>query len=178
MKKEPKPSGKASRSHGTPLPVRAHHFLCIAGFRGKGYSDAFVRGMEHVTKRLRRDPELRVRIMATCDAICEACPHQRGGRCIRAEEGETVEERDHRTAKLLGLRMGARMTAHDVYARIARKLGEGIGIDALCGECEWRRYPFCTEGLEELRGGRFFREREKERAEEGEKRVDSEEGQT
>ncbi|WDT81328.1 MAG: DUF1284 domain-containing protein [Candidatus Manganitrophus sp.] len=57
------------------LTVRAHTLLCLQGFRGEGYSPAFVENMGAIHRRLSTDPKTAVRVIARPDEICSACPH-------------------------------------------------------------------------------------------------------
>ena len=43
------------------MVMRPHHLLCTQGYSGKGYSQEFVRNMDHWVKRLRNREGFRVR---------------------------------------------------------------------------------------------------------------------
>ena len=66
-----------------PLSLRAHHGLCLCFFRGKGYSEEFVRNMTDVVNMLRSDPYVTVTCQA--DVICRACPGNLDGKCTSEE---------------------------------------------------------------------------------------------
>ncbi len=55
--------------------IRAHHGMCLAFFRGKGYSDEFTEHMGKMKRFLDQNPV--VRILAGTDEICGPCPTMR-----------------------------------------------------------------------------------------------------
>ena len=44
------------------IHLRPHHLLCLQAFRGKGYSESFVKKMTEVHARLRENPKLEIRL--------------------------------------------------------------------------------------------------------------------
>ena len=52
-----------------PIPLRAHNVLCLHGFRGEGYSDAFVARMREVADRLTDAPSTEVTLLAGPDTL-------------------------------------------------------------------------------------------------------------
>ena len=53
-------------------PIRPHHGLCLAFFRGKGYSEEFVENMTRMQKAL--EANAAVCLTEKTDGICAACP--------------------------------------------------------------------------------------------------------
>lgn len=45
------------------LRIRAHHVLCILGFRGEGYSREFVENMRRVVDIIRANPQAVIQIV-------------------------------------------------------------------------------------------------------------------
>lgn len=107
------------------IRLRPHHLLCIRGFRGKGYSEAFIRNMSEIVANLneaagqtdateyredygltsnpacRGDSSLNVMIVFGADDICRCCPHLTDeGVC---DQDEKVSAYDRRAAEVLGL---------------------------------------------------------------------------
>ena len=56
--------------------IRAHHGLCLYYFKGKGYSEEFVRNMTKIKKELEKNPL--VLITDRADDVCTACPNRTG----------------------------------------------------------------------------------------------------
>lgn len=115
-----------------PYPLRAHHGMCAAFFRGKGYSDEFTAHMAIVIRRLESNPP--VLLSAQTDVICAKCPNNRGGVCDTAEK---VLEYDRQVLSLTGLSEGDVMP----YAEFRRAVNERILLpgrrEEICGDCQW-----------------------------------------
>lgn len=119
------------------MELRAHHLLCIRGFRGRGYDGAFVENFARVVKALEGDPS--IAITAREDAICAKCPHNLGG-CVK---GPRPRELDERVLRELGLRAGVAARASAVQRRVAERIPRGR-VAEVCRGCEWLRY--CVPG--------------------------------
>jgi hypothetical protein len=86
------------------VPIRAHNLLCLLGYRGKGYDQAFIERMTDVSRTLAADPGTPVQVLIRPDRLCDACPHLRTDGC-----------------SLGGPRHEAHMRAQDLD--VARRLG-------------------------------------------------------
>ena len=76
------------------ITLRAHHILCIQGFRGKGYSEDFVSNMKEIIKHIESNKDMQIKIMNSPDYICLSCPNNRGQDKIRRFEiGKTYEDK-------------------------------------------------------------------------------------
>ncbi len=142
---------------GGALILRAHHLLCLLGFRGLGYSKAFVDNMRRIAARLRAEPERLLIVQDGPDAICDACPHSSAEGCRRDENTEpdvSACTRDRQVLQLLGLVPGAEITVRSVYGRVAERVSPDDMADRICAACEWKPYGYCEEGLKALKGNR------------------------
>ena len=141
------------RSHGEPIPIRAHSLLCLQGFRGRGYSDAFVAEMRAVHQALAADPDTPVRILASPDRLCAACPNLGAGGCRLGgsphEEHMRAQDRD--VLQRLWLVEGDVLSWGRVLERIARSV-RGEDLPAICTTCPWLSLGWCAEGIDTLRG--------------------------
>jgi uncharacterized protein len=133
-------------SYESAFPLRAHHLLCILGFRGLGYSDAFVENMTKVVGKLGNDPEVMVTIIAEPDDICSACPHLTGDGCDGGGKS-----RDESLLTLLKMEEGDTMSLADAYARAAECLTPALMSASVCYGCEWVDHGYCAEGLAALK---------------------------
>ena len=70
------------------LSLRAHHLLCVFGFRGLGYGPAFVTNMRHTVERFFGDGAVEVVLVSGCDDVCAACPHALRGQCSAEQGGD------------------------------------------------------------------------------------------
>jgi hypothetical protein len=133
-----------------PLKIRSHHLLCVLGFRGLGYSKAFVSNMGRVVGELRSDPRLPITLVVGCDAICVSCPHNKGGKCLKRANSEVdVPAQDLELLERLGLEAGTQMLAGEAWGKVKQTLAPG-DLTEICGNCEWLGLGYCAEGLERL----------------------------
>ncbi len=135
-----------------PLIVRAHTLLCLQGFRGEGYSPAFVENMGAMHRRLSTDPNLPVLVLARPDAICSACPHLQADGCHLKGAGfeAAMQRQDRAVMARLGIVEGEILPWGEILRRIAAR-AEGADLDAICGACPWLPLGYCREGIDALR---------------------------
>ncbi len=137
----------------TPLEIRAHHFLCILGFRGFGYSQEFIMKMGKVVEELSSDSTLPITFVAECDIICTSCPHNKENKCLKRADSEwKVKNHDLEVLRRLGFEVGAQMSAGKAWARIKTRISVR-DISEICRDCEWLKLGYCAEGLERLEVG-------------------------
>lgn len=134
------------------MNLRAHHTLCVHGFRGYGYSPEFIKNMEKVVKELKANPHLIIEFVEGPDEICAACPYNLRGGCRKEgeESEEIVRERDEKVENLLGVRSGAKLSMTLIQALLREKLEPQI-IEDLCQNCQWFPLGYCQEGLDQLK---------------------------
>ena len=121
---------------GRAVSLRPHHFLCLALFRGEGYSDGFTRNMEDVAASLKA-PAARARIAAGADDICKRCPKNRGGAC---ETEAKVARFDRAVARLCGLSAsaaGQELAWSDIQAAVFECILGAGKLDEVCADCSW-----------------------------------------
>ncbi len=139
-----------------PLKIRAHHLLCILGFRGLGYSQEFIAVMGKVVEELRSNAMFPITVIAECDIICASCPHNKENECLKKADSEReVKARDLEVLERLGLEVGTQMPAGKVWERVKERLSS-IDIAEICRECEWLGLGYCTEGLKRLGTGEML----------------------
>ena len=61
---------------GREIRLRPHHILCLHGFKGKGYSNAFIDNMYGVLKDLKANPRLKISLRIGLDLICSSCTEE------------------------------------------------------------------------------------------------------
>lgn len=114
------------------IRLRAHHGMCLAYFRGAGYSEGFTAHMAAVKERLEQGAS--VLLTGGADEICEACPNRRGDQCQTAEK---VGRYDDGVFAACGLRPGDSLP-YSEFAQLVRKKILCTGLrQSICGDCEW-----------------------------------------
>jgi hypothetical protein len=132
--------------------LRAHHLLCVLGFRGEGYSGEFAARMARIVGQLRSSPHTVVKVVGKPDEICVNCPFLKDDGCQQKGEQseEDVRRRDQAVMDKLGLAAGDRLPWDDIAARIKSKV-RPEDLDAICGDCQWLSLGYCAEGIRSLK---------------------------
>jgi len=139
------------------MRLRAHHLLCIPGFRGLGYDEKFIQGMKRVVQKIRENPKLEIKLIEGCDDICSACPFNIDGCCENEVVGgeERVRERDRQVAVRLDIKAGDVLIIKEVLNLLKEKIKPG-DLPVICKGCPWLKMGYCEEGLKKI--DNFFRE--------------------
>ena len=125
------------------LILRAHHLLCIQGYKGNGYSLSFTDNMDKVVNELKEDTC--VRVITKMDDICVACPHNlKNGFC---ESQEKVISFDYKVLAQLKLIEGKTYLYKDILNNIKENLTFEMVLK-ICGSCDWFRYGYCFSELQ------------------------------
>ncbi len=123
------------------------------GFRGLGYSPAFVQNMQAAVDAFFSLEGVRVEIVGGPDAICSACPHLQDGNCKGDEEAEErVRAKDGHVLDELGLDAGARLDSPSLARLVADRMG-AAALARICDGCQWLPLGYCEEGLRSFRPG-------------------------
>jgi len=132
--------------------IRCHTLLCLQGFRGVGYSEAFVINMKGIHEGLSKDLESCVEVVAGPDDICNTCPHLGGMGCMLdgADSESDMKRKDHEVAALLGIDPGRRYRWREIIERISGIITPPILKD-LCSRCQWYPLGYCEEGILNLK---------------------------
>jgi uncharacterized protein len=136
----------------SPIRLRAHTLLCLQGFRGEGYSYEFVENMAAIHRSLTDHPEQWVKVVASPDVICAACPHQHPSGCgLNGPRSEQeLNDQDHLVLQRLDLKVGSQISWQDLLTRIQSSMcGDDLG--SICGSCRWLPLGYCREGINRLR---------------------------
>ncbi len=138
------------------MKLRAHNLLCIQGFRGKGYDDAFVENMTRVVEALRKNPEQQVTVIAEPDDLCAACPNLKGDAgCELHGKGteKGIVSQDEDVARRIGVSIRTAMSWTELEARVRQSIAPD-DLDDICGRCPWLPLGYCKEGLAVPRRGK------------------------
>ena len=133
-----------------PLTIRGHHLLCLLGFRGRGYSPAFVESMGKVLEEFRANPDVPVILVTECDEICSSCPHMAENECRKNPDSAVrIKEKDAAILKKAGLPANKSTTPKEAWNAVKETFTpEDIAV--LCSRCQWVGLGYCQEGLAKL----------------------------
>ena len=141
----------SAAGHGRMI-LRAHHLICILGFRGLGYSTDYVANMSKIVGQLRSSPQTLIQVVSEPDDICAPCPFLREGGCREKgpESEEVVRNRDCAVMERLDVMAGDELTWAEVESRIRSSISPE-DLDRICQDCQWLPLGYCTDGLKRLR---------------------------
>lgn len=112
--------------------LRPHHGMCLAYFKGYGYSDEFAVHMRKVQDYLKTDAI--VHLAVETDIICLKCPNNINGAC---EKPELVARYDSEVLRRCGLSEGEELGFAEFFALVQENiLGPGLR-GKICGDCQW-----------------------------------------
>ena len=114
------------------IPLRPHHGMCLAYFKGAGYSDGFSVHMQEMLDIFQKGAK--IQLHADTDEICSACPNNEEGRC---SSFSLVKRYDNVVLEMCGLENGQVMD-FDAFTGIVQKeiLASGKRKE-ICGNCQW-----------------------------------------
>lgn len=114
------------------LKLRPHHGMCIAFFKGKGYSDEFTSHMAETIRTLKKDPM--ITLTADIDHICQHCPNNENGVCRTAEK---VAKYDKEVLSRCGFQNGDTIRYSELKNAVYDKIFLANTREDICGDCEW-----------------------------------------
>lgn len=128
------------------IEIRAHHLLCLIGFRGLGYDEKFIENMENVAQLFRSNGAI-FSIINTADSICSACPYNKDGNCAKEQDSERrVRSKDLQVIDRLGLAVGDELRSDELLKLIKERISPA-DMTKICQGCEWLNLGYCTDGL-------------------------------
>lgn len=112
--------------------IRAHHGMCLAFFRGKGYSPEFVANMTKIKSSIKDNPL--VKIVNHTEDICAFCPHNQAGKC---DSFQKVLDYDNKVLQLCGLKSGDIIPFSEFENLVKEKILAPGNREKICGNCQW-----------------------------------------
>ena len=106
--------------------------MCLAYFKGEGYSDGFSAHMKDVLDELQKG--MNVRLHVGIDEICSACPNNREGRCT---DVALVEKYDNAVLEACALADGEQLNFDDFTEKVQNQLLVTGKRKEICGGCKW-----------------------------------------
>ena len=119
------------------IPLRPHHGMCLAYFKGEGYSNGFSAHMQEMLDIFQKGAK--IQLHADTDEICSACPNNREGQCT---DLTLVEKYDNAVLEACGLADGelenGQIMEFDDFTDVVQKkiLASGKRKE-ICGNCQW-----------------------------------------
>ena len=120
-----------------PIRIRAHHLLCILGFKGIGYSKEFTENMAGITENILQNTFSFIKVIIGVDCICECCPHCHDEKCnVASYSSNSVMKMDSLALQNLGIQPGTIISSKYIIS-LAMNLNREE-VYEICGKCSWR----------------------------------------
>lgn len=114
------------------IPLRPHHGMCLAYFKGEGYSNGFTAHMAEMLEIFLKGQKIRLHV--DTDEICSACPNNREGQCT---DLTLVEKYDNAVLEACGLADGEQLAFDDFTEKVQNQLLVTGKRKEICGDCKW-----------------------------------------
>lgn len=130
------PSQRYLDAMNKTINLRPHHLLCIAFFKGKGYSDEFVSNMTSIVSALKDNKDTPISLVSGEDDLCTHCPNNQNGIC-------TAEDKSSKYDQLTLSALGIDTNSHSqiLYSTLRALADERIinsgKRESVCGDCQW-----------------------------------------
>ena len=129
--------------HQQSIRLRPHHFMCMHGFQGKGYSDLFVHHLSGMIDRLNDDPDQSVEIVHAVDDICMYCPHAKSdGSCDHDAKASVYDQKACDFFMIHESCMPFKEIKKRVYDHLSAE-----ALKSICEDCQW--LDLCLNSLKE-----------------------------
>lgn len=126
------------------LLLRPHHINCIFFYKGLGYSEEFIAGMNHTLDLLKKNPHSKIKLAIKCDTLCSNCPNkQNNDACTTLK---TVEELDYKTLLLYNLNEDEEYMFSEIINSIYRNY-DITKFHSICCNCNWYKHGTCNENI-------------------------------
>lgn len=116
------------------LKIMIHHLMCIQGFEGLVYDEAFTKNFNKVIDCIKNDLECSVKIVMGIDCLCVKCPYKDKEQiCTKRDD---LPDREKELAKFLELEVGKEYQINDLFNIINAKISsKELANNYLCENC-------------------------------------------
>lgn len=128
------------------LNIRAHHFLCLPGYQGKGYDGDHKTSWDTISQQLKEHPDTFVRVVDGQDDLCKNCPNAKGLNGRKCNMG-VLEQLDNKVKEMLNLPTGTVLTWQEIMQRVFSIMNKDNHKE-MCGDCQWRKAGLCEDTFE------------------------------
>lgn len=112
--------------------LRPHHGMCLAYFRGEGYSDRFSWHMKKMLDTFQNGTV--VKLCVSTDEICSVCPNNLEGVCV---SHSLTERYDRQVLEFCGFSQDEIMPFYEFVRQVEGKILSAKRRKEICGDCQW-----------------------------------------
>lgn len=126
------------------LLLRPHHINCIFFYRGLGYSEGFITGMNNTLNLLNENVSSKIKFIAECDTLCANCPNKQINNCCITKD--KVQELDYNTLEIYNLKENEEYTFNEIINNIYKNFDKSK-FHKICRSCNWYKKGICSENI-------------------------------
>jgi hypothetical protein len=119
------------------LKIMIHHLLCIQGFEGFVYDEAFTKNYNKIIDSIKDEPDCLVKIVREIDDLCKKCPYKDENRiCTKRND---ILAREKELANFLKISVGEKFNINELFNKINAKISsKEVANNYLCENCTRR----------------------------------------
>lgn len=126
------------------LLLRPHHINCIFFYKGLGYSEDFIEGMNKVLNLFKENSNTKIKLIVNCDNLCVNCPNrQLDNVCITKEK---VASLDYNTLQIYNLKENQEYTFNQIIDTIYKNFNPSK-FHKICNTCNWYKEGVCSDNI-------------------------------
>lgn len=127
--------------------LRAHHLMCILGYKGYNYSGKTKNQWGAFLADAKKDSFLKIKIVNGYDSLCAKCPAtEQVSRC----KDKVVNKIDKKVMKLLHIKNGQEFFFLDLIEKLQNVMTPQKH-QKICGECSWRTLGLCKDTFQKTK---------------------------
>lgn len=117
------------------IKIRAHHLLCIPRFYGGGYNKVFGENLKRICFKIRKNPNIKIKVIKECDDICAKCPYKKDNICKKTPKlNKWIIIKDKKVLKKLKIKENSIHKAKDIFNLSMEKVNNK-NIKNICKGC-------------------------------------------
>jgi hypothetical protein len=126
------------------LLLRPHHINCIFFYKGLGYNNDFVTGMNSILSLIKNNPNIKVNLIVNCDNLCDKCPNMKANKiCI---SNENVTKLDYNTLKIYNLKENHEYIFTEIINTLYKNF-DANKFHEICSSCNWYKEGVCNDTI-------------------------------
>lgn len=126
------------------LLLRPHHINCIFFYKGLGYSENFVKGMNSISKLIIEKSNTKIKLIVKCDDLCDNCPNMNlDNVCITKKN---VAMLDYNTLQIYNLKENQEYTFNEIINNIYKNF-DSNKFHKICSSCNWYKKGVCNDNI-------------------------------
>ncbi len=115
--------------------IRAHHLLCIPRFYSGGYNKKFERNLKKICFEIRKNPNIKIKVIKECDDICDKCLYKKDNICKKTSKLNIwILKQDKKVLKKLKLKKDSIHKAKDIF-NLSINVVNNKNIKEICKGC-------------------------------------------